>query len=241
MQKGQFTNQMYDVLESGPERARVRVILAHGGGAAMTSPFMARMGEMLARRDIAVARFEFAYMAARRNGGKRRPPPRAELLCPEYRQAVESIAARLAPGQRLLIGGKSMGGRVASMIADELLGAGSIAGLVCLGYPFHPPAKPEQLRTAHLLELRTPALICQGTRDEFGTREEVALYPLSPQIEFLWLEDGDHDLKPRKSVSGFSAADHLKTMARRTRGWIEGLLDGSQGFGLSGIGERPRD
>ena len=111
-----------------------------------------------------------------------------------------------------------MGGRVASMVADELHAAGKIAGLLCLGYPFHPPAKPEQLRTEHLAGLKTPTLICQGTRDEFGTRDEVSGYALSDRIEILWLEDGDHDLKPRKSVSGFSAADHLKTVAEKVSG-----------------------
>ena len=99
------------------------------------------------------------------------------------------------------------------MIADELHDAGKIAGLVCLGYPFHPPAKPQQLRTKHLAGLKAPTLISQGTRDEFGTRDEVPGYALSDSIEVLWLEDGDHDLKPRKSISGFSAADHLKTVA----------------------------
>jgi predicted alpha/beta-hydrolase family hydrolase len=113
-----------------------------------------------------------------------------------------------------------MGGRVASMVADGTYDAGRIAGLVCLGYPFHPPGKPDQLRTKHLVGLKTPALICQGTRDEFGTREEVSGYELSPAIELVWLEDGDHDLKPRKAISGFTAADHLKTMAGSVDAWI---------------------
>ena len=108
----------------------------------------------------------------------------------EYRDAV----AELGKTPALVIGGKSMGGRVASMAADQLLQEEKIAGLLCLGYPFHPPAKPTQLRTAHLADLRTPTLICQGTRDEFGTRDEVEGYNLSDRIELLWLEDGDHDL-----------------------------------------------
>jgi uncharacterized protein len=165
-----------------------------------------------------VARFEFGYMAARRSG-TRRPPPRAETVMPEYRAAVAALGAK----GRLVIGGKSMGGRVASMVADELHAAGVVAGLLCLGYPFHPPGRPEQLRTAHLERLATPALICQGTRDPFGTREEVVGYPLSARIEILWLEDGDHDLKPRKGVSGFGAADHLRRVAERTAAWAGGL------------------
>jgi predicted alpha/beta-hydrolase family hydrolase len=112
-----------------------------------------------------------------------------------------------------------MGGRVASMIADVV----RPAGLLCLGYPFHPPEKPTQLRTAHLGELQTPTLIVQGTRDPFGTPEEVATYKLSKAIEIFWLEDGDHDLKPRKKISGFTAADHLKTMADRVAAWCATL------------------
>ena len=110
-----------------------------------------------------------------------------------------------------------MGGRVASMAADALYDAGRITGLVCLGYPFHPPGRPTQLRTAHLKDLRTPTLIVQGTRDEFGVPDEVATYDLSKQIELLWLEDGDHDLKPRKAISGFTTAQHLATLADSVR------------------------
>jgi predicted alpha/beta-hydrolase family hydrolase len=205
-------------LFDGPEDAAVTILLAHGAGAPMDSASMAATAKALAAADFRVARFEFAYMAARRYG-HRKPPPRAETVNPEYVAAVEALGAK-GP---LIIGGKSMGGRVASMVADELHAAGKVAGLLCLGYPFHPPAKPEQLRTKHLADLRTPALICQGTRDEFGTREEVAGYTLSDQIEILWLEDGDHDLKPRKSVSGFSTADHLKTLADTVADWTKAL------------------
>ena len=156
-----------------------------------------------------VVRFEFAYMASRRSGDGRKPPPPGESLIDEYAAAVRELSA----ASPLIIGGKSMGGRVASMVADKLFADGDITGLLCLGYPFHPPGKPAQLRTKHLATLKTRTLICQGTRDEFGTRDEVAAYTLSDRIEILWLEDGDHDLKPRKKISGFSAADHLKTMA----------------------------
>lgn len=107
-------------------------------------------------------------MAGRREG-VRKPPPRADTLLGEYRDVV----AQAAVDGPVFIGGRSMSGRVASMVADELHEAGTVLGLVCLGYPFHPPGKLEQLRTAHLEHLRTPALIVQGTRDEFGTRDEV--------------------------------------------------------------------
>jgi predicted alpha/beta-hydrolase family hydrolase len=179
---------------------------------------MTAAAQALAAAGLRVARFEFGYMAARRTTGPK-PPPRAETLNPEYLAAIDA----LRPKGKLIIGGKSMGGRVASMVADEARAAGKVAGLLCLGYPFHPPEKPQQLRTAHLAGLETPALIVQGTRDPFGTRDEVAAYKLSKAIEILWLEDGDHDLKPRKKISGFSAADHLKTMAGRVAAWSRNL------------------
>jgi uncharacterized protein len=200
-------------LIDGPEKSKCSILLAHGAGAPMDSPAMNAITRSLAEVGLRVARFEFGYMASRRTSSARKPPPRAETLCPEYAAAIAALKAR-GP---LIIGGKSMGGRVASMIADEQ----RAAGLLCLGYPFHPVGKPTQLRTAHLAGLETPALIVQGTRDPFGTREEVAGYKLSKAIEILWLEDGDHDLRPRKGVSGFSVADHLKTMAAATAAWTE--------------------
>lgn len=206
-------------LLDGPAAACITVLLAHGAGAPMDSAPMTAAATALAEAGFRVARFEFGYMAARR-AGQRRPPPRAETLIPEYRAAVDALGA----AGPLIIGGKSMGGRVASMAADELHAAGRVAGLLCLGYPFHPPGKPDQLRTAHLAGIETPALICQGTRDEFGTRDEVAGYALSDRIELLWLEDGDHDLKPRKGVSGFTAADHLKTVAAAVSDWAGRII-----------------
>ena len=185
----------------------------------MDSQSMNATATALAGAGFRVARFEFSYMAARRSG-QRKPPPRAETLNPEYLAAVEELGVT-GP---LIIGGKSMGGRIASMIADELFTESRIAGLLCLGYPFHPPAKPTELRTAHLAGLQTPTLICQGTRDEFGTRDEVAGYALSNRIEILWLEDGDHDLKPRKSISGFSAADHLRTISEKVSDWADRII-----------------
>jgi len=195
------------LLIDGDPAASTTFLMAHGAGAAMDSAGMTAVVGPLVGRGLRVARFEFGYMAARRDG-VRKPPPRADTLAPEYRDAVAAVRAA-GPIGSLLIGGRSMGGRVASMVADELDDLGYIRGLVCLGYPFHPPEKPEQLRTAHLHELRVPTLICQGTRDPFGTREEVPGYDLSPAIEVHWLEDGDHDLRPRKAISGRSYAQNL--------------------------------
>lgn len=115
----------------------------------------------------------------------------------------------------IYIGGKSMGGRMASLVADEL----GVAGLICLGYPFHPPGKPDKLRTAHLAGLQTPTLICQGERDTFGQRAEVAGYDLSSAINFEWLPDGDHSFKPRKR-SGFTEADNLAAAAAACAAFI---------------------
>ena len=207
-----------DFLYDGPVDAPATILLGHGAGGAMDSAAMTAAARALAAAGLRVARFEFGYMAARREG-KRRPPPRAETLIPEYRAAVAALGA---PGP-LVVGGKSMGGRVASMLVDDLHAEGKAAGLLCLGYPFHPPGKPQALRTAHLEHLATPALICQGTRDPFGTREEVPGYGLPERIRFLWLEDGDHDLKPRKAVSGFTAANHLARVAAHAADWVERL------------------
>jgi predicted alpha/beta-hydrolase family hydrolase len=207
-----------DFLFDGPEDARITILLAHGAGAPMDSASMNAVAKALAEQGFRVARFEFAYMASRRTAAGKKPPPKAETVMPEYVAAIDDLGPTNGP---LLIGGKSMGGRVASMVADALFDAGRIAGLVCLGYPFHPPGRPQQLRTAHLINLRTPTLICQGTRDEFGDRYELGEFGLSDAIEVLWLEDGDHDLKPRKSVSGFSTADHLKTVATSIDAWVK--------------------
>nr|WP_325264224.1 alpha/beta family hydrolase [uncultured Rhizobium sp.] len=200
-------------LIDGRQDAPVTILLAHGAGAPMDSGAMTAVTEALAAEGFRVARFEFAYMAARREGGSKRPPPKAERLQEEYLKAITDLDVK----SLLVIGGKSMGGRVASMIADQAFADGRIGGLLCLGYPFHPPAKPDKLRTAHLSDLKTPTLICQGARDPLGSEEEVKGYDLSDAIELLWLPDGDHDLKPRKTVSGYSADDHLKTVATHVK------------------------
>jgi predicted alpha/beta-hydrolase family hydrolase len=202
-------------LFDGPEDARVTILLAHGAGAPMDSASMTATAKALAEAGFRVARFEFGYMAARRDG-HRKPPPKAETVMPEFVAAVDDLGPTSGP---LLIGGKSMGGRVASMVADALFEAKRIAGLVCLGYPFHPPGRPTQLRTKHLGGMKTPALIVHGTRDEFGSPEEIAGYELSKTIELHFVEDGDHDLKPRKSVTGIGGAEALKQIAAHVKDW----------------------
>ena len=173
------------------------LLLAHGAGAPMDSGFMERFAGHAARRGLAVARFEFGYMASRRVGGAKRPPPRADRLVGEYQNAVQAVLSTTETP--LIIGGKSMGGRVAAMFA----GAGSlpkrVAGVVCLGYPFHPTGKaePQHWRMTPLAESRRPILIAQGVRDPFGSQTEIAVTSLPGRVTLTWLEDGNHDLAPR--------------------------------------------
>ena len=198
----------------GPEDAGVTLVLAHGAGAPMISPFLTAVARGVAKGGARVARFEFPYMHARRQGGRRGAPDRGPVLEEAWREAI----AHFGGGARLVIGGKSLGGRIASMVAD---GAG-VHGLVCLGYPFHPPGKPERLRTGHLEDLRTPALIVQGTRDTFGGCEEVAGYRLSKAIRVAWIEDGDHSFKPRAS-SGRTESQNLAEAIARVLEFLSGL------------------
>ncbi|WP_378144782.1 alpha/beta fold hydrolase [Cnuibacter sp. UC19_7] len=202
---------MVELLADGPADGPV-LVLAHGAGAPMDSAWMDRVSALLAEpgRGVRTVRFEFAYMAARREGS-RKPPPRADRLLDEYRAVVEQVTD--AVGGPAAIGGKSMGGRVASMVADDLRREGLVSALVCLGYPFHPPGRPERLRTEHLEHLETPALVCQGTRDPFGTVDEVPGYALSPSIRVRWIEDGEHELKPRPRISGRSHEQNLAEAA----------------------------
>ncbi len=181
------------LLINGNRLASHTVVLAHGAGAPMDSPFMNTFAEGLVERGIRSVRFEFPYMEARRRGVRPGPNP-TRVLEDTWRAVINKLGSR-----GLVIGGKSMGGRIASMVADEA----GVSGVICLGYPFHPPGRPNKLRISHLARLRTPALVLQGTRDPFGTPDEVRLYELSPNISVRWLEDGDHSFKPRK-VSGRS-------------------------------------
>jgi len=179
-----------DYLFDGPKGASTTIALAHGAGAAMDSPFMEFFAKGLAKRGYRVARFEFPYMAGKRLTGKQKPPDRDPIL----RETWMAVVKKLGENQ-LVIGGKSMGGRIASLIADEA----DVKGLICLGYPFHPVGKPEKLRVEHLQTIKTPTLIVQGERDPFGSREEVEGYELSPAIRIAWMTDGDHSFKPRKA------------------------------------------
>jgi predicted alpha/beta-hydrolase family hydrolase len=203
-----------DFLFDGPNSAGRLLVLAHGAGAPMDSPFMEEVAGEIAARGVRVARFEFPYMVRRRATGRKLPPDRAPALRAQWLAVIDE----LGDPARLVIGGKSMGGRVASLVADEA----GVGGLVCLGYPFHPPGRPERLRTEHLAALRTPALIVQGTRDALGNREEIDGYVLSPAIRLAFLEDGDHSFKPRVR-SGHTVEEHLRRAAEEVAGFVAAL------------------
>jgi len=170
----------------------------------MDSDFMNTVARRISAAGIQVMRFEFEYMAKRRRDGERRGPDRTPKLIARFRE----VLGRVGPAREVVIGGKSMGGRIATMIADE---AGA-AGALCLGYPFHPPGQPDRLRTEHLKGIRTPTLIVQGTRDPFGTPEEVQTYSLCATVELAWMADGDHSFKPRKK-SGRTLEQNLAEAA----------------------------
>lgn len=204
---------------TGPDAAPV-LVLAHGAGAGGDSAFMVTMADLLAARGVRVARFDFAYMAERKASGKKRPPPKAERVVPEYRAALDVIAARLPAGTTIVVGGKSMGGRVASLLAAEDIAPAS--ALVCLGYPFHPPNQPGNLRVAHLAALHCPALIVQGERDPFGGKSEVEGFKLPASISVAWIGDGDHDFGPRGG-HGFTRKGNLAAAADHVAAFIRDL------------------
>ena len=204
---------MIPFLYDGPKRAALTVALAHGAGAPMDSPFMNAAAAGLGAAGFRVARFEFPYMRARREGGRRGAPDSPAVLRSTWLEAIEA----LGPGP-VAVGGKSLGGRIASMVADE---AGA-AALVCFGYPFHPPGRPERLRTGHLEKLGTPTLILQGARDPFGTPEDVAGYRLSKAIRVVWVEDGDHSFKPR-AKSGRTEKENVAFAIGKTVEFLAGL------------------
>ncbi|MDA0353185.1 MAG: dienelactone hydrolase family protein [Chloroflexi bacterium] len=191
-----------ELLTTGPTDGLGTFVLAHGAGLSMDAPRMEAIATGLADAGIRIVRFEFPYMRRKRAGAERGAPDSPGVLQSTWR----AVIAEVGEPERLVIGGRSMGGRIASMIAD----AAGVRGLVCLGYPFHPLGRPERTRTDHLAELRTPTLIVQGERDAMGDRADVEGYTLSPAIKVVWLVDGDHSFTPRKR-SGVTEAENVAT------------------------------
>lgn len=175
----------------------------HGAGAPMDSEFMEQMTQALASDEIEIVRFEFPYMANRRVTGKKAPPPKAEKLIATCLSVIEQYDD--AP---LFLMGKSMGGRIGSMVLEQTHALAAFA----LGYPFHPSGKPDNLRIAHLQSLTKPLIIMQGTRDPLGNKEEVDMYSLPASVTVQWFADGNHDLKPRVA-SGYTQRDYIAQVA----------------------------
>jgi len=202
---------------TGPDNGPCYVF-AHGAGADKSSDFMEQVSAGLIERGIRVVRFNFPYMDKRLQDGKKRPPDRAPKLIDAY---IDVVTALKCP---VVIGGKSMGGRMASLLAsDERAVDLDIKGIACLGFPFHAPGKEPGERIDHLADMTKPLLIVQGTRDAMGAQEEVSDYPLSPNIELKWLEDGNHDLKPRVK-SGLTHEQHIESAIEVVAEFVKKLV-----------------
>lgn len=167
----------------GPKRAKTCVILAHGAGESSNSVFLSYFAEELAKLRHRVVRFDFPYMLQRSTNGRKRPPDPEPVLRETWLDVIRTVGM-----EQFAIGGKSMGGRAATLVADE----SAAHGVVCLGYPFHPTSRPEKLRIEHLQSIQCPTLIVQGEKDPFGDRAEVESYQFSDAVQVHWVPDGDH-------------------------------------------------
>ena len=186
------------------------LVLAHGAGAGQKSAWMVKAAQALAERGISVATFDFPYMTA----GKK-VPDRAPVLEQAWRDALRAVQGTKAT--KVFIGGKSMGGRIATHIASQ--GVEGIAGVVLLGYPLHPPGQPDKRRDAHLPQIKEPVLFVQGSSDTFGTGNEIqALLPKMQNATLHLIDGGDHSFKVRGGAASVAAAfdEAIATVA----GWI---------------------
>lgn len=190
---------MNNITIEGDENAPL-FIFAHGAGADMNHEFMVQVAKGLADNGIRVVRFNFPYMVKRAEDGKRRPPDRAPKLLEAYEEVINQYA-----NQGVVIGGKSMGGRMATLLNEHP----AVKAIACLGFPFHPPGKPEKYKGEHLSSIEKPCLILQGERDTFGNREECQSFVFSQQVQATFIPDGDHSFKPRKS-SGYTERGNIE-------------------------------
>ncbi|SNC67828.1 hypothetical protein SAMN04487881_2080 [Marinobacter sp. es.048] len=201
--------------------SEVVLILAHGAGAPADSSFMEELAVALEREGIGTVRFEFPYMQKRRLDGKKRPPDREPALLEYFSTVVDQLRTELGSGSMILVGGKSMGGRMASILASRRDG---IDGVVCFGYPFHPPGKLDRWRTAHFRDLNCPMLVLQGTRDPFGKPAEMDDHEQELEaIRLRWLEGGNHDFQPLKSQA-WTQGDLIASAAREARIFVDEQL-----------------
>jgi predicted alpha/beta-hydrolase family hydrolase len=204
-----------ELIFNGPENGPL-FLFAHGAGAPLSSDFMQQVSVGLAQQGVRVVRFNFNYMQQRVETGSRRPPERVPKLIEQFLQLINEL------DQPMVIGGKSMGGRIATMVVAEsnCQSLTHVKGVACLGYPFHPQGKPEKLRTEHLNTIALPVTIIQGTRDKLGDKSEVSAYRLPEYFQWLWLEDGDHDFKPRIK-SGFTHQMHIQSTINYLASYIK--------------------
>jgi predicted alpha/beta-hydrolase family hydrolase len=199
------------------DRAGVTLILAPGAGAAQTSAFIVNFATGLAARGIDTVTFNFLYSEQ----GRRIPDPNDRLeAC--WRAVIAAVRERMKPGRdKLAIGGKSMGGRIASQVAAA--GIGGLTGLVLLGYPLHPPGRPDRLRVSHLTQITASILFVQGSRDAFGTADE--LRPIitqldpDPPADLYVVEGGDHSFKVPKR-SGIQQEDVYRAIQDQIATWL---------------------
>ena len=199
----------------GPADADLTLVLAHGAGAPLTADFMRDVAAMVAAGGYRVCRFNFVYMEQ-----GRKAPDRQPVLEETYRAVVDRLRME---SSKLVIGGKSLGGRIASMIAAD---GAPVDGLVFLGYPLHPPGRPERIRKEHLPKISVPMLFVEGTRDPFcplETLEEVRVGLKAPN-EVAVIDDGDHSFKVRKS-SGRTTPEALEEVAAAVTGWLGKSFD----------------
>jgi predicted alpha/beta-hydrolase family hydrolase len=208
------------------ENAKAQVVLAHGAGANMSHEFMSELTSLLNGFRINVLRFNFPYMDKRALLGKKYPPDRMPKLLACYQEVIGHLVNQSLDNKLpLFIGGKSMGSRTAaSLVADPDFLAASLSnkvlGVFCLGYPFHPTKKPEKLRLEPLFEASKPILIVQGERDTLGSKDEISTYQLPKHCQCVFLEDGDHSLKPRVK-SGFTYPAHMQRAANEISMFID--------------------
>jgi predicted alpha/beta-hydrolase family hydrolase len=210
-----------DLAYQGPKRGADRaVLLAHGAGADMNAATLTTVADALADAKVPSLRFNFPYRAA-----GRRAPDRPVVLETAVRAAVDELARRAKlPPDRFVVGGRSMGGRICSMVAADADAGEAPLGLVLLGYPLHPPGRGTQLRVDHFARLRMPALFVSGTRDAFGAPAELQreTKKLKGPVSFHWVETGDHGFKPLKA-SGLTVAGVLADVAGAVVDFVTGL------------------
>ncbi|ABE55843.1 conserved hypothetical protein [Shewanella denitrificans OS217] len=186
------------------------VIFAHGAGANMHSDFIQQMSRDLLDGGCQVLRFNFLYMQANMQDGKRRPPDRAPKLLAHFESVLDWLEDKVSVGElspkRVFLMGKSMGGRMAATLMSDCASAAKstkarsirIDGIICLGYPFIPVNGGEP-RLDALNACQVPVLVIQGERDKFGTKMQVPIWDISESITWQWLVDGDHSFVPRKA------------------------------------------